>query len=83
MKALATNLNKAGKKFALVTDGAAFWVMGRSVNYSRGKDVVTWAKCHPNTRVNNREFQIFAKTGMTKMAATALYEKKIAGKQKH
>lgn len=70
MKALKIETNKAGKRFALVADGATFAVYAECFNYAghcKGGFAVTWRYCEK---------------GLTREAAEALLARKAAGKQK-
>jgi hypothetical protein len=83
MKVLEKCTNHGGKLYALVTDGRAFWVMGKSVNYSRGKDVVSWHKIHKNPRVTNKEFQQYAKKGMDFGTAEDFFDHLLQGNNRY
>lgn len=83
MNVIETCTNHGGKLYALVTNGRAFWVMGRTINYSQGADVVSWHKIHPNKNVSNREFQQLAKEGMTQEDAEILFDKRLEGRAKN
>ena len=70
MKALKVGANKAGCRFAIISNGATFAVYRECLNYAghvRGGIAATWRYCEKD---------------MTQDAAEAMFARKIAGSQK-
>lgn len=75
--------NKSGTTYALVTnDSGGYLVMVLCHNYSQGRTNATWRVCN-KFRQSHSDYQRMTTDGLSLEEATAMYNKKLAGKIKH